>query len=588
MWLDSQEKQHFNELKSSADLKELRATKYPELQLDKMGFKRKPSDNLPLMIMARQRQLMKETMTELVERFKASHANIPLQGRKTSQRQSTLSWHTKAQGLFFFFHPQLGNLNQELTCLVFGFNATRFTNWIRQPMYYPKWASFVVGFEFSDVAHAIPELYRSKYTHVPASSKVCLSDRFKCQHKDKTFVSAAGEESRQMKRKVAKYNDDIVYVTKAAKTVGSGRKIKYPEEEAFLQNAIAYAWETGNPMSRARCYDLLASEFGLDTARPWTDKMRIGSGFISPTLSQWIVRVLVRCGYSVRKESISQSVSTNWLSVAVETSNSIRSTMSKAGVTRLVNMDEMFLNFYPKENHLIVPTNTKRVGANRKEDEKKGCTVVVSCEMFDSKILPPFVVMDGKPDGYLSRRYADWEGEAVVKFQAKHWMDNATALTYLDWLHSCFPNEKIGLIWDHAAAHKSDQILLHAREIGITVAFIPAGMTSILQVCDLVINKPLKAAFKRRYCAFKMRSDPGPGGKYKVERDDVLVWIEEATKELSRKLLVDRSIAGAFKKYGQDPRCEDIAELMDGLQCLQENRIYASLLENQAALDLEE
>ena len=81
-----------------------------------------------------------------------------------------------------------------------------------------------------------------------------------------------------------------------------------------------------NPMSRARCYDLLASEFGLDTARPWTDKMRIGSGFISPTLSQWIVRVLVRCGYSVRKESISQSVPTNWLSVAVETSNSIRST----------------------------------------------------------------------------------------------------------------------------------------------------------------------------------------------------------------------------------------------------------------------
>ena len=49
--------------------------------------------------------------------------------------------------------------------------------------------------------------------------------------------------------------------------------------------------------------------------------------------------------------------------------------MRNAGVTRLVNADEMFLQFYPKESQLIAPSNVKRVGSNRSEDEKKGCTV---------------------------------------------------------------------------------------------------------------------------------------------------------------------------------------------------------------------
>jgi hypothetical protein len=445
-----------------------------------------------------------------------------------------------------------------------------------------------MGFTFADVVNAIPQQHREKYVSVLLGSQVQLHERFSSIRQGTTFVSAAGVVSWQKKRRACNDPKGFVYITKSVKTIGSGRKVKYPEEEEFIRNAISKAWETGNPLSRVRSYDLLASEFGLQTMRPWTKQMDIATGFISNSLSQWLMRALDRFGYSVRKESISQSVPTNWLPLAIETCQSIRCTMAEAGVTRLVNMDEMFLNFNPKDTHLIVPVNTKRVGANRKEDEKKGCTVVVSCEMFESKIMAPFVVMDGKPASYLSRRYKEWDGDAVVNFQVKHWMDNSTALVYLNWLVSCFPGEKVGLIWDHAAAHKSNDVLIQAADLGIIVAFIPAGMTSILQVCDLVLNKPLKAAFKRRYCSWKMRSDPGPGGKYKVNRDDVLVWIEDAAKEVSRNLLVDRSIAAAFRKYGQDPRSDDTTELLEGLRSLQANRIYASLLENQAALDLNE
>ena len=53
--------------------------------------------------------------------------------------------------------------------------------------------------------------------------------------------------------------------------------------------------------------------------------------------------------------------------------------MKSVGVTRLVNADEMFRQFYPKESHLIAHTNVNRVGSNRAEDDNKGCTIMVAC-----------------------------------------------------------------------------------------------------------------------------------------------------------------------------------------------------------------
>ena len=34
-----------------------------------------------------------------------------------------MTWFSKAQGLFFYFHPRLGQDNAELTCLLFGYNC---------------------------------------------------------------------------------------------------------------------------------------------------------------------------------------------------------------------------------------------------------------------------------------------------------------------------------------------------------------------------------------------------------------------------------------------------------------------------------
>ena len=66
-----------------------------------------------------------------------------------------------------------------------------------------------------------------------------------------------------------------------------------------------------------------------------------------------------------------------------------------------------------------------------------------------------------------------------------------------------FAGKKIGLIWDRAAAHVSEEVLDYAKELGIVVELLYAGMTAIMQPCDIWLNKMIKTTIKRLYYAYK-------------------------------------------------------------------------------------
>lgn len=109
-----------------------------------------------------------------------------------------------------------------------------------------------------------------------------------------------------------------------------------------------------------------------------------------------------------------------------------------------------------------------------------------------------------------------------------------------------------------------------------------------MQVCDLVVNKPLKQRFKQLYTAYKLRNDPGAGKKVKVKRDDVLLWLEQAIGDFNEKNLEGRLLEKSFKKYGQDFRVDGFSEEFKAhLHSLSENTIYEALINNQVALELQ-
>jgi transposase len=207
--------------------------------------------------------------------------------------------------------------------------------------------------------------------------------------------------------------------------------------------------------------------------------------------------------------------------------------------------------------------------------------------MFQSQIIAPMVIMTGKPEGTLSRRFSSWAGPSKVTFHPKHWMDKKGCCTYLEWLRSCYPGEKLGLIWDAASSHFSDEVKQKAAELNIALAGIPPGCTSLIQICDLIANKPIKQAFKKSYAAWKIVSDPGPGGKYKVDRKDVLSWLEHAIEDVNARMSQRAEVAKAFATYGQDPRLPDCSALAESLAKHERDGVYRSLLNNQEALNLE-
>ena len=135
--------------------------------------------------------------------------------------------------------------------------------------------------------------------------------------------------------------------------------------------------------------------------------------------------------------------------------------------------------------------------------------------------------MTGQPEGTLSRRFNSWDGPSKVTLHRKRWMDKEGCCTYLEWLRLCYPEEKIGLICDAASSHFSDQVKKKASELNITLAGITPGCTSFIQICDLIANKPIKQALKKRYVSWKISS-----GAKKFLTEDCLESASEVDLDL--------------------------------------------------------
>ncbi|EEY56823.1 cleavage induced hypothetical protein [Phytophthora infestans T30-4] len=300
-----------------------------------------------------------------------------------------------------------------------------------------------------------------------------------------------------------------------------------------VRTVIKKGWESGNPMSRNEIYLRLIQQSGNDgilgPPSEFCSVMKLNGGGISPALAQWVRRRLEGANWSIRKESV--------------------------------------------YTEFVIPTGTKRVGSNVASDAKKGCTVMVSAEMSSSKVLPPFYCDDRDSQWHpLLDVFTTWRdegGDASVHIQPSHWMDTPTAKKYADLF-----------------AHICQEMIDYLNEKGIMYEFIPAGLTSIMQICDLYVNRPLKAAIKKNFMRWKVSQTIPPGGKYKVDRVQVIQWVEEAVSMVNEKQNSDRKIEYMFKRLGQDPRQPSNQAFQEHIGLLQENEVYNSLLLNQTAENL--
>ncbi|GMF53758.1 unnamed protein product [Phytophthora fragariaefolia] len=194
--------------------------------------------------------------------------------------------------------------------------------------------------------------------------------------------------------------------------------------------------------------------------------------------------------------------------------------------------------------------------SNVASDAKKGCTVMVSAELYSSMILRPVVVMTATHNGTLARRFSTWRqdsSDASANFQPSHWMDTSTANCFVDFLASLFPNQKIGLFWDAASSDTYQEVIDYLGVKGFIHEFAPVGVTTIMQICDLYTNRPLKQPSKSNFYNGRSRKRirrGGGGGEYKVDRVQMIHWIEEAVSMVNEQRALARKVEYMFGRLG--------------------------------------
>ena len=266
---------------------------------------------------------------------------------------------------------------------------------------------------------------------------------------------------------------------------------------------------------------------------------------------------MARNRFSIRKISISQSVPVDWRSKAEENTARIRATFLKEDVDVVINADETFLLFHPFGQRLIAPTGVKRVGSVVQVDnEKWGATVMIACEYRTSCILPPMIIFTGVYGAKLMKHWADFD-RAKVLFNESHWMTSNAAIIYISFLLNMFKGKKIGLIWDKHTSHYSNEVLEFIKKCNeeatsstskIVLEMVDEGLTPIIQVPDVAVNKIFKAGVKKRYHQYRSTLPVTIGKKITVSREQLVDFVLDTIDEINQDNNDYPHITNAFKR----------------------------------------
>ena len=151
----------------------------------------------------------------------------------------------------------------------------------------------------------------------------------------------------------------------------------------------------------------------------------------------------------------------------------------------------------------------------------------------------------------------------------------------------------IGLIWDRAPCQQNEDVeaFLQTQSDWLIVRCIPGGLTSIIQVGDLVANAQLKVALKQWAAEWRtqqLQQMGWPAGHVKLtlRREEIVSTMERIIAEFNAKQMVNPTIDKCFLKVGQDIFNDDLSKFDEYMTNLSEMTIYKTLIDAQTRADL--
>ena len=543
---------------------------------------------------------------------------VAVQSALKGMMRTVVTVENRAVAAFLYLHPSIygrGSLKSRMdrTAAALGVGPATLPKWfslrnLESKRYVEKWLPIAKELTWEKVRASFYSAWANQWkleatdtvtAHLGVYEKYIAGSMMSYISRHTSGTTTAGRKSSAMNdcnTVVVKMGTKIVRLDKS-----KGRK--HLSQEAFVIERVKERWKQGDPIGKIELKDevMVRDDCGPGTAfyQSYIDPTKTSalSGWIN-----WLSRVLSRGGWSLRANSIGQTVPENWRSMAEANAEKISTRLKAENVQVTINADQTFVNFFAEEEVVVAPTGTKRVGGKIKSDVKKGFTLMVGCCLETGQMEPPFAVFDGTKlctakfkERTLAWKHRNWRhstpGRAgFMAFQKKHWFDQDITIQWLEWvLDVLYPGKKVGISLDMAPAQQltgrvKEYVDKRTAEGRLVLEYIDGGLTSVLQIADLAANKDIKAIIKRLYLTYRRGFIRTERAKYPGEPDKRITMklpivammeiIEAGVVEFNMKQRESESIKKTFISAGQHPWKDCTLEFKNHLDNLSKLPLY--------------
>lgn len=208
------------------------------------------------------------------------------------------------------------------------------------------------------------------------------------------------------------------------------------------------------------------------------------------------------------------------------------------------NADETPVFWDMPSNMTVDNKGAKSISLRTTGNEKQRITVMLAVTADGGK-LPPYVILKRKtmPKQNLPKGL-------VIRCQEKGWMTTELMMYWLAMVWNRRPGvllcKRAMLVLDAFKGHLTLEVKKKITALKTDLVIIPGGMTSKLQVLDVVVNKPFKDQLRKQYSDWLLEGGHAftPSGKIKKLSVSLMCeWILSSWHTISPD-----SIIKGFKK----------------------------------------
>jgi DDE superfamily endonuclease len=223
----------------------------------------------------------------------------------------------------------------------------------------------------------------------------------------------------------------------------------------------------------------------------------------------------------------------------------------------VINMDQVPVFFSMAPKHTLEKKGMNTITVRTSTSSTKRVTVATTVTA-SGRILTPFLVFKGQPNGRIIREFPTYPAGALYCCQNNAWMDVAVMHKWIDevlrpYVQQAPPGIVPLLMLDQYKGHMVEEVAHHIQDLGVEVEYIPANCTFLAQPVDVGIGKPMKDRIRASWEAWMVASGALETRVADPRRQDVAQWVVDAVGNMTESIVRNAWLHDQYSYYTYGP-----------------------------------